>query len=167
LLQARGISHQGTLRVQLVFSLGGIAGGVFAGWLLDRPGMRRIVGVVGLYAAYMAAIFALAEAPPVETVIAIIGCLLGILVAAVASVLYALAPQLYPARIRGSGVGLGVTAGRVGAIIGPLFAGALLSAGLTAATVLTLMLPLVAIAGWCAVVIAIGVLPGAGRRAAD
>jgi AAHS family 3-hydroxyphenylpropionic acid transporter len=73
------------------------------------------------------------------------------MVTAVAAVLYAIAPALYSAQVRGTGIGLGVAAGRVGSIIGPLIAGILLGSGFSSATVLVAMLPLIAIAAACAV----------------
>jgi AAHS family 3-hydroxyphenylpropionic acid transporter len=55
--------------------------------------------------------------------------------------------------MRGTGVGLGVAAGRIGSIFGPLFAGVLLSSGFSATTVLFAMVPPTAIAACCAILI--------------
>jgi AAHS family 4-hydroxybenzoate transporter-like MFS transporter len=44
----------------------------------------------------------------------------------------ALSASIYPTAIRSTGIGLGMAMGRLGQVIGPLIAGALLSAGWTA-----------------------------------
>jgi AAHS family 3-hydroxyphenylpropionic acid transporter len=59
--------------------------------------------------------------------------------------LYGLAPGYYAVAMRGTGVGASVAAGRVGAIVGPLMAAALLGMGLGGSGVLLAMLPLVAV----------------------
>ena len=62
-------------------------------------------------------------------------------------VLYAMAPLYYPTSVRATGVGAAVAVGRIGSVVGPLFAGALLSAGGTSATVLIGALPFVLFSG--------------------
>jgi AAHS family 3-hydroxyphenylpropionic acid transporter len=59
--------------------------------------------------------------------------------------LYGLAPGYYAVTMRGAGVGAAVAAGRVGAIVGPLMAAALLGVGLSGSGVLLALLPLVAV----------------------
>jgi AAHS family 3-hydroxyphenylpropionic acid transporter len=61
-------------------------------------------------------------------------------------VLFALAPEYYRQPIRGTGVGAAVAVGRLGSVVGPLYAGALLTAGGGSAAVLTGTLPFVTIA---------------------
>ncbi|MET0192229.1 MAG: MFS transporter [Hyphomicrobiaceae bacterium] len=153
LLQARGLDHETTLMVQVLVNLGGIAGALTSGWLLDRPPEGRSLGIALLYGGYLASIMLLALAPANPALLLVLGTLIGAMITAVASVLHALAPALYPVRVRGTGVGMGVAAGRIGSIIGPLFAGLLLSTGFSASTVLFAMIPPTAIAAFCAIVI--------------
>ena len=56
-------------------------------------------------------------------------------------ILYALAPAYYPVRARATGVGAAVAAGRFGSLTGPLAAGAFLSGGASATTVLSATVP--------------------------
>ena len=53
--------------------------------------------------------------------------------------LYAAVARTFPAHMRVSGTGFVIGVGRVGSVFGPLLAGALLSAGLTAANVAIVM----------------------------
>jgi AAHS family 3-hydroxyphenylpropionic acid transporter len=153
LLQARGLDHETTLLVQVLVNLGGIAGALTSGWLLDRPPAGRSAGIAALYIGYLISILLMAAAPAQPAVLLGLGALIGAMLTAVASVLHALAPALYPVRMRGTGVGMGVATGRIGSIIGPLFAGMLLSSGFSATTVLVAMVPPTALAALCAIMI--------------
>ncbi len=59
--------------------------------------------------------------------------------------LYALSTELYPAQVRGTGVGFAVGIGRLGAVAGPLLAGALLGLQQQADTVILAVVPLIVI----------------------
>jgi MFS transporter, AAHS family, 3-hydroxyphenylpropionic acid transporter len=56
-------------------------------------------------------------------------------------ILYAMAPVLYPANVRGAGVGAAVAAGRLGSISGPVLAGLWLGHGFGPNTVPLLAVP--------------------------
>ena len=62
-------------------------------------------------------------------------------------ILYALASLYYPRAIRGTGVGAAVAIGRLGSVVGPLFAGSLLASGGRSATVMTSIITFVLVAG--------------------
>jgi AAHS family 3-hydroxyphenylpropionic acid transporter len=61
-------------------------------------------------------------------------------------ILYALAPSIYPAQVRATGVGVAVAVGRLGSMSGPLLAGQLLAAGVGVGGLWFAVSPLVAIA---------------------
>ena len=61
-------------------------------------------------------------------------------------ILYALAPRIYPAQVRATGVGVAVAVGRLGSMSGPLLAGQLLAAGAGVSGLLLAVSPLVAVA---------------------
>jgi AAHS family 3-hydroxyphenylpropionic acid transporter len=65
-------------------------------------------------------------------------------------ILFALAPLYYSSVNRGTGVGAAVAIGRLGSVVGPLFAATLLAWGGASATVLTGIVPFVLIAGGAA-----------------
>ena len=78
--------------------------------------------------------------------------LVGLLVNANGALLYAVAPSLYPVSVRTTAVGWALAVGRVGAIVAPLVAGALVDAGwsgrgLFGLFVVPLVVAAVAIAG--------------------
>jgi MFS transporter, AAHS family, 3-hydroxyphenylpropionic acid transporter len=75
--------------------------------------------------------------------------LAGIFIIGAQLVLFALGPLYYPHAIRGTGVGSAVAIGRLGSVVGPLYASILLAAGSSSAAVLTGIVPFV-IAGGCA-----------------
>ena len=61
--------------------------------------------------------------------------------------LFASAPLYYRRAVQGTGVGLAVAIGRLGSVVGPIFAGVLLAGGSGGAGVLIGILPFVAVAG--------------------
>lgn len=81
------------------------------------------------------------------------GALTGFFVLGGQLILYALAPQIYPARIRSAGTGAAVSFGRLGGIAGPLMAGQLLAAGMSSAGVLLAAIPCALGAGIAAVIV--------------
>jgi len=106
-------------------SYGGIAGGLTAGYLCGRIGVKRIMWATMLgLAALIAAFGQLAGAGIGLTLIApFIGAMLfGSATANWLTIAYAFPPQL-----RATGLGFATTAGRVGAVGGPIFGGLLLN----------------------------------------
>ncbi|MFG1264574.1 hypothetical protein [Xanthobacter aminoxidans] len=73
--------------------------------------------------------------------------LVGVGVLCVQSILYGIAPQCYPAEIRGTGVGVVVAVGRLGSMAGPLLAGVLVAQGITPAGVMLVLVPVILVCG--------------------
>jgi MFS family permease len=59
----------------------------------------------------------------------VLAVLVGALIQACATGLFTLSPETFPAAVRTTGVGVAVTAGRIGAIISPILAGVLVDHG--------------------------------------
>ncbi len=150
LLVGVGLTREQAGLTQIVFNLGGALGAASIGFMLDR-GKKPLI--TGLAFALLAGLLLLMSRANVGIVTALAFLLGGGLLAAQA-IVYALAPKCYPRAVRGTGVGAAVGVGRLGSIAGPLFAASLLGAGQTGAQVLTGMLPICAIAGVCAVLLA-------------
>jgi AAHS family 3-hydroxyphenylpropionic acid transporter len=93
------------------------------------------------------ALFIVAEAPAQVVAMALAAGLLGAGVIAVNVILYGVAGDCYPPRVRGTGMGAAVGATRLGALTGPTLAAALLSAGRTPEQVLISLMPVVLAAG--------------------
>ena len=68
--------------------------------------------------------------------------------------LYALAPRGYATRMRGTGVGSAVAVGRVGAIVGPVLAGALMGGAAPSQRVLGVLIPIIFVSGLATLMLA-------------
>jgi AAHS family 3-hydroxyphenylpropionic acid transporter len=151
LMQDRGFSRPQAAAIQAAFNVGGAAGAMALGWLIDR-GARRWV-IAGAYAGAAASLLALAAIGSDLTQAALTAGMVGVFVTGSQLALYGLAPHHYATAIRGTGVGAAVALGRAGAVSGPLFAAALVGAGEGAAEVLRALLPVVVVAGAAAVAV--------------
>ena len=148
LLIAKGLPRPQASIVQIGFSVMGVVLSAMTGVLVDRPSRATTIALVFMSGIVVVAI--LAVAPATFGISLVLGSLAGGTIAAAQSIVYALAPGAYPVHVRGTGVGFAVAAGRFGAALGPLLAGAILGAGAGAATVLGVLVPLVILAGLCA-----------------
>jgi AAHS family 3-hydroxyphenylpropionic acid transporter len=151
LMVRRGLSRSEASTVQLAFNVFGAAGSVLTGLALDRG--KRTLTVVAIFASALAAIAALAMIPADFSLALMAGGLIGATVSGCQTVLYALAPNCYPAPVRGTGVGSAIAVGRLGSAAGPLLAGVLLGSGRSPTEVLTALMPLLFAAGVAATVV--------------
>src|SRR5580658_2339618 len=121
------------------FNLGGAIGSLVLGRL--HAGRHRRLWMVLTYTAVVAALVMLPAAGRVFWLAAAMGTIAGIFIVGAQLILFALAPLYYGRANRGTGVGAAVAVGRLGSIVGPLYAGALLSGGGGSARVLTGIVP--------------------------
>jgi MFS transporter, AAHS family, 3-hydroxyphenylpropionic acid transporter len=145
LIVGLGFSTAQASWTSLCFNLCGGAGAIVLGRL--HAGAHRRVWVALTYSGIA---LALALIPSVGNsfLFAVIACgLAGVFTVGAQLILFALAPLYYEHSIRGTGVGASVAVGRVGSIVGPLFASALLAGGGNSTTVLIGILPFVAVSG--------------------
>jgi AAHS family 4-hydroxybenzoate transporter-like MFS transporter len=119
-----GYSISTAVLVATVLQFGGILGAFSLGWLIDRRGFVPVLTVTLALACVTVALigqpglsFALLTAVVFLAGWCIIGSQLGV---------NALAAISYPTYMRSSGVGWGLGAGRVGAIVGPVIGGELM-----------------------------------------
>jgi AAHS family 3-hydroxyphenylpropionic acid transporter len=134
------------------FNLGGSLGAGFLGRL--HAGARRAAWVAATYGAIALALTAVSAVGKSYALAAVACAVAGVFIIGAQLILFALAPLYYPRSIRGTGVGASVSMGRLGSVVGPLFAGALLAGGGGSATVLLGILPFVAIGGTAAFALA-------------
>jgi len=144
LMAAKGISRADASFISLLFNFSGGIAVLVVARLLDTG--RRATIVAAWYAATGISVFALAVAGADLASAGLAATAAGAFVSSAPLILYGLAPSFYPVAMRGTGIGANLAIGRVGAIVGPLFAAWLLSAGFGAAGVLLALLPLVVIA---------------------
>jgi AAHS family 4-hydroxybenzoate transporter-like MFS transporter len=134
LLRLNGISPAATAFVVAFNGLGGAIGQGAAGRLVERFGiMATMVPAFVLGAFATAGLgYGASSIAAAATFIGLIGLFLGL--ASAGSI--ALAATIYPTAVRSTGVGLGMAMGRFGQMIGPLIAGGMLSAGLSAGQIM-------------------------------
>tara|TARA_R100000501_G_scaffold13654_5_gene25098 strand:+ start:89890 stop:90501 length:612 start_codon:yes stop_codon:yes gene_type:complete len=108
------------------FWLGGIAGGLVAGWLIDRYGPYRVLVPGFALAALLTAAIGISTGDGWRVLAVVLASGFGVVGAQLA--MTALAAELYPTHIRSTGVGWGLGIGRVGAVISPIAGGYAVSA---------------------------------------
>ncbi|HEY0964160.1 MAG TPA: MFS transporter [Pseudomonadales bacterium] len=121
-----GFSDTGGLSVAILTQLGGIAGGVLIGWLGSKLPFRPLATTILLVLGVGIAAFGAAASSYAFTVFTSI--LIGFSIFGAAVVLYTTGAGTFPARVRATGMGLSMTAGRLGSFFGPFVAGYLLGA---------------------------------------
>lgn len=138
LMMAAGYSHRQAALSSIVLNAGAVLGSLVLGALTDKVVARHSLVVTYLGMAVSLLVLALGHGAALFA-----GAFLaGFFVIGGQLILYAMAPALYPASVRGAGVGAAVAAGRLGSISGPVLAGLWLSHGFGPDTV-----PLIAAPG--------------------
>jgi len=151
LLHRLGLTRPQASAAQIFFNVGGAAGSVLIGFLLDRS--RRLLTVSVTYACMCAALLALALLQPQLLLTSIVVFCCGTTLIGAQAIIYVSAPVCYATAFRGTGVGSAVAIGRLGSVAGPLVAGVLLGAGYSVSTLLLFLMPFILVGGAAAVVI--------------
>lgn len=149
LMVAKGFTKPEAFQIQAAFNVGGAAGAIVLGWLMDRS--RRWAVIAVAYAGMAAALFLLGGMGHDLTEALGLGLMVGVFVTGSQLIQYGLTSALYATAFRGTGVGFAVALGRLGSIVGPLAAAALLGAGKSAPQVLAALLPVVLVGGLAAI----------------
>lgn len=108
-----------------LFSVGGVLGSVLQGWLMNYFGVRKtLIAELIIYAGLA---FMLSAWSNSYVAVVAISTLMGMVIQGVQAGLNAMATEIYPTHMRGTGVGFAIGIGRIGSICGPL-AGSLMLA---------------------------------------
>jgi AAHS family 3-hydroxyphenylpropionic acid transporter len=151
LIVGLGFSHGQASWASIWFNVCGSLGSIF---LARRyAGSRRRVWVVLTYLGMVGALLAVPAVGRVFSLAALACGLAGGLIVGAQLLLFALAPLYYRPGMRGTGVGAAVSAGRLGAVVGPVFASMVLAGGGTSATVVLGIVPFVVIGGGAALLL--------------
>ena len=123
-----GYSIKAGTGLLLVLNLGAVIGLLVAGSISDARGNKPTVLLwFGLAAVFLALLSIKMD----STLLVYAAVLLaGIFVFSAQVLVYAFVGHLYPPEIRGTALGMAAGVGRVGAIVGPLLGGALVTAGI-------------------------------------
>ncbi len=148
LIVGLGFSHRQASWASIWFNLCGSLGSMFLA--RRHAGSQRRLWVVLTYLGVVAALLAMPAVGKVFSFAALACGLAGGLMVGAQLILFALAPLYYEHSMRGTGVGAAVSVGRLGAVVGPLFASVLLAGGGTSETVLLGIVPFAFIAGGAA-----------------
>jgi MFS transporter, AAHS family, 4-hydroxybenzoate transporter len=120
-----GIPVDTAIRLTSLFQIGGIAGAIVLGRLLDRAFSFWILA--GCYAWAAAFVYAIGHAGASAPLLALTITCAGIGIIGGQNASHALSSEFYPTRIRSTGVGWALGVGRIGSIVGPIVGGLLLA----------------------------------------
>lgn len=162
LLVDKGLTRPEAALVQVSFNVFGACASILTGVLMDRMSIRAVVAISFGTAAL--GLVLLTVAPAVIGVSLIVGGIVGGTMSMTQALLYAVAPANYPTGVRGTGVGSAVAIGRMGSAVGPVLVGMLRTGGVTSTQVMSMLVPVIAVAGASALVLAFA-MHAAGRAA--
>lgn len=123
LLHDQGFSVTSSISFVILISLGGIPGFITAGYLIEKIGRKATMAVF----LALSATFAYLYGHPAPTLLFIEGFMMQFFMFGMWCVLYAYTPELYPTRARSTGSGFASAFGRIGAILGPIVVGFVIS----------------------------------------
>lgn len=127
MMKDAGMSIDRAANVTAMFQLGGTAGALLVGWLMDRMNPNRVIAgayILGALALMVMGYSGLLSASIVLLVMAVGFCLSG-----AQTGLNGFAPGCYPTMARATGVSWMLGVGRLGSILGSSIGGVLLSFG--------------------------------------
>ncbi|MBN9645155.1 MFS transporter [Corynebacterium mendelii] len=126
ILTSQGFTLFKSFEFTLIMTLAQLPGYFCAAWLIEVWGRRTTLAVFLVGSAAAAGFYGLAGS--VSTII-IAGCALSFFNLGAWGALYAISPELFPTRVRGTGTGSAAGVGRIASIITPLLVPVFMAAG--------------------------------------
>lgn len=111
------------------FNIGGVAGAILAAALMPAYGSRPVMLLSALGGVITAVALALTPATADRSLLIALLAIEGGFINATQTTLYALSAQIYPTRLRSTGVGSAAGFGRIGAIVSSFVGAAVLAGG--------------------------------------
>lgn len=127
IMGAAGYSIEGGIGLLLTLNIGAVLGLLLAGVVADARGTKPVVLAWFGLAAIFLALLSIRMQNSLLVYAAVL--LAGVFVFSAQVLVYAFVSSLYPPHLRGTALGMSAGVGRVGAIVGPLLGGMLVSAG--------------------------------------
>jgi MFS transporter, AAHS family, benzoate transport protein len=127
LLVAQGISLVKSYGYTSLNHLGGAAGAIVVGIVIDRFGRKP--GLIASYLLAAVALWLFGQVAGYPVGLYVLGAATGFFVNGAQSAQHAVTGEVYPTSMRSTGVGWALTMGRFGAVCAPLLGGFLQSAG--------------------------------------
>ncbi|WP_260854008.1 MFS transporter [Paraburkholderia sp. BCC1886] len=134
LLAAAGVSLKQASLMTMMYQVGATIGGVWLGRRMDRSNPQRVLALAFLVATGLFVVCAFSVGSKAIIVTTILG--IGFCVGGGTIGGYVLSGSYYPTSSRATGVAWANAAGRVGAVLGSMLGGALISVGVTFQTFL-------------------------------
>lgn len=128
LAESTGLSLRLAIYAGTVFNLGAFVGILTQGYMSQIHGLRKVIALFLVGTAALMCGFGFVSA---SWLILLLFGLIGYGVQGGFVGFYTVAARLYPTEIRNTGIGWGIGAGRIGAIVGPKVGGTLIGMGLT------------------------------------
>ena len=141
-----GFTRKDGSTAQFYFMVTATIGTIILGILTDR--WKKAYVILLMYGGILAGLLALNGASSLNQMY-MAAALAGAFVIGCQGVLYAFGSIVYPTEVRGTGVGVASAVGRIGAMLGPVIAGQLLTAGFGAAGVISAAIPCIIISALC------------------
>lgn len=141
-----GFTRKDGSTAQFYFMVTATIGTIILGMLTDR--WKKAYVILLMYGGILAGLLALNGASSLNQMY-MPAALAGAFVIGCQGVLYAFGSIVYPTEVRGTGIGVASAVGRIGAMLGPVIAGQLLTAGFGAAGVITAAIPCIIISALC------------------
>ncbi|MFZ0024253.1 3-(3-hydroxy-phenyl)propionate transporter MhpT [Acinetobacter sp.] len=141
-----GFTRKDGSTAQFYFMVTATIGTIILGMLTDR--WKKAYVILLMYGGILAGLLALNGASSLNQMY-MAAALAGAFVIGCQGVLYAFGSIVYSTEVRGTGVGVASAVGRIGAMLGPVIAGQLLTAGFGAAGVITAAIPCIIISALC------------------
>jgi MFS family permease len=121
-----GLSASLSIYAGIYFNLGAFLGIITQGYLSAKFGLRKVICYFLAGTTILMVLFGFFTDPFMTL---ILFCLIGFGIQGGFIGLYAVAARIYPTEIRSTGIGWAIGFGRLGAILGPLIGGLLISSG--------------------------------------
>lgn len=131
----KGFSLIKSFEYVLIMTLAQLPGYFTAAWLIEKVGRKFVLTTYLLGTALSALVFGVAD---VTWILIVSGMLLSFFNLGAWGALYAYTPEQYPTVIRGTGVGVAASIGRLGGIFGPLLVGVLMAKGIAIGWIFTI-----------------------------
>lgn len=144
LVVGNGLDRSVAPLASLAFNFASVAGALIFGGLVDKFGARWPLSVA--YGVLILALVALGASTRLEMIL-VFSAATGFFLMGANYSLYGVAASYYPQQVRGTGCGASISVGRIGSIVGPMLAGVLLDAGVSASRVMQYLGPVAAVAG--------------------
>ncbi|KAF4558736.1 MFS transporter [Pseudomonas sp. CES] len=124
ILTDAGLSVTGGISGAMLLSFGGMLGCMSFGLLAAKVGAHRLTAITMVSLFAMMLLFSNIGYHP--TLLVAVAVTLGFFLYSAVTTLYVVVPVTFPATLRGSGTGIAMGVGRVGAVFGPYLAGVLI-----------------------------------------